>query len=269
MTLYKKFRKTVSKARKGVRKVAKAYLKARRSKVGKSYFKGGMVSSTAVAKSLSNLNRKALVSSEYKTLDQFHVTGSPDVALRQFFRLQASANEATVSTTSLLGTIGYLARQVNYPSKGTGQDQYDGQKFSVESIQWKGTLNLTNNASGADATVKLMLVRYKDAHDNAFSIGELLNTDHNGEYSIKSRRNRDYYEDFEVCASRTFKLSYGHRTRQDFNIFCKPKSIVRHLDTGASTIKNRFYCIAVVSGDISDKVSQVDYSGNTRMRFIH
>lgn len=272
MGIYKKFRKTVSKARKGIRKVARAYLKAKRTPLGKMVAKRVRnygFSSTAVAKSLSTLRRKAAVSSELKTLDQFHVTGSPDVTLRQFFRIQASANEATQSTTTTLGTVGYLLRQVNFPSKGTGTDQYDGQKFCVESIQWKGTLNLANNASGADTTVKLMIVKFRDNHDGAFTMSEFLNTDHNGEYSIKSRRNRDYFEDYQIVAQRTYKLSYGNRTRQDFNIFSKPKSIIRHLDTGSSTIKNRFYCIALVSGDIADKVSHVDYSGNTRMRFVH
>lgn len=273
MAIYRKFRKTVSKARKGIRAVAKAYLKGKRTYIGKllsrKVKRNYGFSSTAVAKQMANLNRRMNSGLEWKTLDQNHTSGSPDVTLRQFFRVQASALESTASTTTTPGVSGYLNRGVNLPSKGTGTDQYDGQKFSIENLQWKGTLALESTSAGADAYVRMYLVAHKDAVDQPFVMSEFLEPDNHGEYSTMSRRNRNHYKDYQVCFSRTMKLCFANKQRVDFNYSIPLRQQMRHQDGLVTTFDKRFYCIIVCSPDIANKITSVDYSGMTRMRFIH
>jgi len=266
MAVFKKLRKYVSKARKGIRSVARKYVSSNRKY---KYIKKGKPSTMGIAKAMSNLTRKLSVSAEHKTLDQTHTSGSADVALRQFFKIQASALESALSTTTTPAQAGYLLRQITYPSKGTGEGNYDGQKFSVESIQWKGTIALEGTAASPDAFIKMYIVMHKDNIDQPFSMSEFLLPDNNGEYSTASRRNRDNFKDYVVVSSRTYKLCFANRQRQDFNIFCRPKAVIRHNDGNANSIDRRFFCVAVASPDIAAKLTAVDYSGYTRMRFVH
>lgn len=286
MSIYKKIRKTVSKARKGVRKVAKTYLKLRRSKIGKSYFKGGMVSSTAVAKSLSNLRtiRKDMSAGlEWKTLDQNHNTvGIPsnntngNAPTRYFYRINASNQLATeLNTSSTLAQIqaaqGYLLKEITLPIKGTGTDNYDGQKFLVKAIQLKGGCSLigTTDQIVANGTLRIMIVKYKDAVDQNFDISEFIQTDQNGEYSTVSRRNRNHFSNYEVIAQRKINLSYGTKTKSPMNLFVRPNAIHRHEDGAALSFKTRYFVVILASPDISNHLTQFDVNFSTRLRFIH
>lgn len=259
---YKKY--VPKKARSTIRRVAKKYLKIRRSPYVKAGLKGGIPSSTAIAKTLSNFSRKLNVSAENKILDEIHTTGSPDVSLRQFYNITASALQSTISTTVTAGVSGYLLLPITPPTRGDGLTNFDGKKYSVESIQWKGTIMNRQQ----DLTIKMFIVEYSDEDMDAFAINEFMKLDNNGEYSTVSKRNADF-KGYKVVASRTFKMSAGGTQRRDFNIIASPKKIVRHYELDDTIISSKYFILAVCSGDIADRLSLVNYMGNTRMKFIH
>lgn len=250
------------KIRKPIKKAAKSYLKYRRSATVKSFMKGGVPSTTAIAKQIANLRRKVATSSEYKFLDQTHVVGNPDVSLREYYDIRASANQATVSTTSTPGTSGYLLIPVTPPTRGDGGGNFDGKRYSVESIQWKGGLYTAGHS-----TVKLMLVEYNDEDMDPFQMNEFLRIDNNSEYSTMSKRNPDF-KNYKVVASRTYRMSVGSNSRLDFNIISRPKRQVKIFEGDDTITSHRYFCVAVVSPDNASIVSSVTYTGNTRMRFI-
>lgn len=260
---YSRFRKYAKTARKGIRSAAKTYLNVARSGAVKNYRKTGKWSSTAIAKSLSNLQRKVGASSEYKTIEDLHTTGSPDVTLRQYFDLRASALQATLSTTTTPGTSGYFLQQVTHPTRGDGLTNFDGKRFSVESIQWKGTLHTAGNSH-----VRLMIVRYMDEDMDPFQMNEFLRVDNNSEYSTQCKYNYDF-KGYKVLASRNYRLSPGSNQRRDFNIMCRPKNIVKLNEDDDSIFSCRYFCVALISPDIGSTTSSVLYMGSTRMHFIH
>jgi len=279
MAIFKRFRKYVSKARKGVRSAARTYLKAKRTKIGKMATKyaskriGNLgFSSTNVAKSLSNIRKDMSAGLEWKTLDKNHNTvGSPNNALRYFYRIQSSSNQATESSTTTIGTTGYLVSQIDLPIKGTSESTYDGQKFMVKSIALKGgcALLATGDQALANGTIKVMIVKYTDAVDNNFNISELIDPDQNGEYSTVSRRNRNHFRDYEIIAQKKIRLAYGTNIKAPMNLFVKPDQLHRHEDGGALLHKVRYYVVIVASPDISTHVTTFDVNFQTRLRFIH
>ncbi len=267
MTIFKSFRKgfkkTVPKIRKGVRTAAKTYLNVMRSGAVKNYRKTGKWSSTAIAKSLSNLHARVNTIAEYKTLDENHVTASPDVSTRQFYNISASALQSTVSTTTTPGTTGYFLQQITLPTRGDGLTNYDGKRYKVTSIQWKGSIYIPSTSN--DTNVRMYIIRYDDEDMDGFQMNEFLKTDFNGEYSLASKRNPDY-KGYKVIASRVIRVGGGTSRRKDFNILCRPPGISKIFEAD-DTIYPRFYCLIVGSSDIST-VNVVNYVGNTRMRFI-
>lgn len=263
----KNFKKAVKSVRKGIRSVASKAVATRR-KYG--IVKKGKVSTMGVTKALANLSFKAGATSEYKLLDQAHNTqGSPDAATRYFFQIQASANEATESTTTTPGTAGYLLRQINFPTLGDGRSNYDGQKFGISSIQWKGMLSITNesNQTASNGSVRLMLVRYNQKDSSAFDMSDFLQTDHNGEYSMTSRREEEHYKDYTILSSKVFKLSAGNKTNATFNMMVPIRKYVQ-VNTDGTINEYKYFCVAVCSGDIGPAITKVNYNGSTRMRFI-
>lgn len=265
---FKKFRKQTKKiipmVRKGVRSAAKAYLGVARSGAVKSYRKTGVISSTAIAKSLSNLNRKVGASSEYKNLEENHTLGDPDVTLRQFYSVQASANKSTVSTNLVAGVNGYFLNQITNPTRGDGLGNFDGKKYSVESIQWKGSLyNMSH-----DATVNMYIVQYMDEDNDPFQMNEFLRVDNNNEYSVMSKRNNDF-KGYKVICQRNIKFSAGASLRKDFNIICRPRRITRIFEGDDNVHDCKYFCIIVASGDVSTRTTNIHYIGNTKMRFIN
>jgi hypothetical protein len=261
---FKTFRKVASKAKKIVRKGARAYLKARRSKYVKPYSKSGMVSTTAVAKALSNLRARVNTVAEYKLLDQAHTTGSPDVALRQMFYVIASANQGVVGTTSAPPTGGYFLQQITHPTRGDGDGNFDGKRFHVSSIQWKGTLF----QSQGEGITRLYIVAYDDEDMDAWQMYQFLQVDNNGEYSVASKRNLDFKKNYRVVASKSFRLSQGTNRRADFNIIAKPRKMIRHYQHDDTIISTRYFCVAIASSDLGLNTNRTEYQGNTRMRFI-
>lgn len=258
---FKSFKKYASKGRKLVRQVAKKAVDARR-KYG--IVKRGKISSMGVTKALANLRARVNTAAEYKLLDHAHTAGSPDVSLRQFYPLGASANQATLGDTTTPGTRGYLNIAVNMPTRGDGSNNFDGNRYNVSSIQWKGTLYAS---SSMDSYVKLMIVAYSDEDMDAFQMTEFLIPDNNGEYSIQCKRNFDY-KGYKVIASKTIKLANGTGLRKDFNIIARPNQVIRHFQTDDAIKTTRYYLVALTSGDIGTVVQNVNYQGNTRMRFI-
>ncbi len=252
------------KIRKPIKKAARTYLKYRRSASVKQYMKGGVPSTTAIAKTLSNLNRKVGAAAEYKFLDQIHTQGNPDVALREFYRISASANQSTLSTTSVLGTTGYFLQAITPPSRGDDQGNFDGKKYSMESIQWKGSLY----NRGSDATFTMYVVQYMDEDNDPFQMSEFLRVDNNSEYSVASKRNNDF-KGYKVIASRRVKFATGNTQRHDFNILARPKKLVRIFDGDDNIHDTKYFVVIVASSDVSDRSVYAEYQGNTKIRFIH
>lgn len=265
------FRKNIKKStryvRKGIRKIASKAVATRR-KYG--VVKKGKLSSMGVTKALANLSFKAGATSEYKLLDQAHNTvGSPDAATRYFYQIQSSANEGTEFTTTTPGTAGFLLRQVNFPTLGDGRTNYDGQKFGIDSITWKGmvSLNTEGNQFSSNGTLRLMLVRYNLKDGSTFVMSNFLQTDHNGEYSMTSRREEEHYKDYTVLHSKVIKLNAGSKTSSTFNMNIPIKKYVQ-INTDATVNDYRYFCVGIVSGDIGTAICKVNYNGSTRMRFI-
>jgi len=270
MAIFKNFRKgfkkTIPKVRKGIRTAAKAYLGVARSGAVKTYRKTGKWSSTAIAKSLSNLQRKVASSSEYKFLDQIHTTGAADVALRQFYKIQAASVLATVGNTTTAGTAGYFLQLITPPARGDDQGSFDGKKYSMESIQWKGSLYA--DGTNKDISLRMMIVEYADEDMDAFAMNEFLRVDNNSEFSTFSKRNSDF-KNYKVIASRNVRLSSGTTLRYDFNLMARPKRLIKIMDADDTVISHRYYCVIVGSPDVATQLSQANYIGNTKIRFIN
>lgn len=263
---YTKSKRFIKKARNFVRKTASKVVNARRKY---KIVKKGKVSSMGVTKALANLSFKAGAAAEYKMLDQSHNTaGNPDTATRYFYRINAASTEATESTTTTLGTIGYLLRAINHPTQGDGLSNRDGMRYGVASIHWKGLVTLSNatNQMTTNGAVKLMIVAHLRPEDT-FVMGNFLQVDTNGEYSMASRREEDHFSDFKVIASKIINLNLNSVTKKDFSIFVRPNKIVKILSSGAQNVT--YYCVAVASPDVAATVTQIDYNGYTRMRFIN
>lgn len=265
------FRKNIKKStryvRKGIRKIASKAVSTRR-KYG--IVKKGKISTMGVTKALANLSFKTGATSEYKLLDQNHNTlGSPDASTRYFYQIQSSANEATESTTTTLGTAGYLLRQINFPTAGDSRNNYDGQKFGIDSITWKGMVSITteSNQFSSNGTLRLMLVRYNLKDSSAFDMSDFLQTDHNGEYSMTSRREEEHYKDYTVLQSKVIRLNAGSKTSSTFNIYCPIRKYVQ-INTDGTVNDYKYFCVGLVSGDIGPAICKVNYNGSTRMRFI-
>lgn len=252
-----------------VKKTAAKILDYKRKLKSFRIIKKKKVSSTGVLKAIQALNFKAGAAAEYKLLDQQHnTTGNPDAATRYFYRLTSSALESTESSTSTPGTSGYLLRAISHPTQGDAVNNRDGMRYGVASIQWKGIISLLNaaNQQTTNGSVRLMLVAHLRPEDT-FAINNFLQVDHNGEYSVMSRREEDHYQDFRVVASRTYKLNSGSNTKANFNIIARPNKIVKILSSGSKNVT--YYCVAVCSADVSTNVTQIDYNGYTRLRFIN
>lgn len=262
---FKTFRKIASKAKKIVRKGARAYLKARRSKYVKPYSKSGMVSTTAIAKTLSNLKAQVRSVAEYKSVNEAHTTGSPDTTLRQFYRICASATQATVGNTTTPGTVGYFLQQITYPTRGDGLTNFDGKRFHVGSIQWKGVCYATG---GGDVSARLYIIQYDDEDMDAFQMYQFLLADNNSEYSIASRRNPDFAKNYKVIASRTLKMATGNSRRRDFNIVVRPNKLVKINEADDTIYSHRYFCMIIGSTDLGSQNNNVDYQGHTRLRFV-
>lgn len=259
---YKAFKKYASKARKIVRKVAKKTVDARR-KYG--IVKRGKVSTMGVTKALANLKARVNSMAEYKTLDEAHTTGSPDVSLRQYYSITASAALAVVGNTTTPPTAGYFLQKITNPTRGDGLTNFDGKRYHVSSLQWKGSLFMPTTSN--EGSLKMYIVSYSDEDMDAFQMSEFLNVDNNGEYSIASKRNPDY-KGYRILASRTFKLGAGTTRRKDFNIFTKPHKLVKLFKDDDAIVSTQFYCVIVGSSDVGAALSPIFYQGNTRMRFI-
>lgn len=268
MSFFRKAKNTVSKAKKGIKKVAKTYLKYRRSGTAKRYFKGGMVSSTAVAKSLANLSFKAGATSEYGIQDINHNTvANADAATRYWYQLTASALEATEYSPTVTGTSGYLLRQISHPSVGTGVGNRLGNRYGLSSIYWTGDVALLKDANQytTNGAVKLMIVAHYKPQE-AFDMSNFLEKDLNNEYSIRSRREEDHTKDFKVIAKREIRLGVNNTTRNHFKMYVKPNKIIKMLPQGGAE-NVTYYCVAVCAPDIANQVTQIVYNGNVRTRF--
>lgn len=165
-------------------------------------------------------------------------------------------------------------------SQGTANGQRIGDNIKLTSISYKGTMMLDNlNNKSQTTTAIWYLVQMKDA-DNTLTIGEMFETDQNGDSGVNSYFVEEHYGKYNILAKHTFNLRQylpstsgsapANRVSEYFDnhiIFNEDQRVMLKYD-GSNLETNELYLVCVTDSLLDSDGDKLQFDCNIKINYV-